>query len=321
MMPFQARPPLPDMSIFEEGDVILTFSGAVEAWGIAFCSGRYSDSNPLPCSHAEAIYRDKRQRLMLAGVSNSRVRTRPLKKALPEFQHLLVYRAQHPLAERRRAAQVLEQWMHDPQIRSAAFDYTLQDIPGRRNAFCCVGFLNEAFREAELEAPFIQTPWHPNAVARHLEALLDFHFETLITVDSIQENPAYEKISTWHNESIDPELTFLQQQIAWQGFKWYESGWRLKTSNQFNIILVLSAWPDSVQRTVRTQSQLRLFTHDVIKTWNRLKRRGKLKGLDHEQQQQLVQTICEKYRDRYFYRVDPDTHDNGLSKPSHTLTP
>jgi hypothetical protein len=318
---FQPKPPMPDFASFEEGDIVLTFSGAIEAWGIALCTQDPNRPFDRPYTHAEAVYRDARGRLMLGGVSAGYVRARKLKEALPEFQHIAVYRAQRPVPERMQAARQIEAWIHDPRIRAAAFDYTLQDVPGRRDAFCCVGFLNEAYRTAGLEAPFIPTTWTPNAAGRHLGELLRFEFNTVILVDSIAQHPSYEQVLTWRNEHTDPEQNDLMARMAQQALVWYEQGWRLKTSKQFHLGLALVGLPRHLKETDRTRLQLRLFADDVTQTWKRLKRRGKLKGLDDAAQEEMRQAVFAQYRDRYFYCSDDDHAATGLSHAPPVSSP
>ena len=320
-MPLWPKPTPPDVTQLQEGDIVLTFSGAVESWGLALATHGDLADFQRPYTHAEAVFRGRKNRLMLGGVSEGRVRSRLFIRALPEFQHIAVYRSKHTSSRQQDAADLLARWVKDPQIRMAAFDYTLQDVPGRRDAFCCVGFLNEVYRNAGLEAPFIQIAWTPNAAGRHLGEILGFEFSTIIPVDSIAQHPDYEKVLEWQNEYVDTEQNTLQQKIAQQCLVWYEAGWRLKTSRQFHIGLALARLPRSIKQIERTQVQLRLFAKDVSDTWARLKRRGKLKGLDDAEKEDIRQAIFTKYRDRYFYRVEHAGLPDELPNASHTKAP
>lgn len=301
-MPLWSKKTPLDLSRVQEGDIVLTFSGAVEAWGMALATQGDLTRFERPYTHAEAVFRDGNGRLMLGGVSEGCIRSRTLLRALPEFQHLALYRSKQKPDQRQNVAALLAEWVKDPTIRAAVFDYTLQDVPGRRDAFCCVGFLNEVYRHAGMPAPFVQTPWSPNAAGRHLGELLGFEFSTIITVDSIAQNPGYEQVLEWRNEYADAEQNTLHEKIARQSLVWYEAGWRLKTSRQFHVGLALARVPQSVKEIERTQVQLRLFAKDVRKTWARFQRRGKLEGLDDAAREDIRQAIFAKYRDRYFYR-------------------
>ena len=318
---WRPMPPLPDLSRLEEGDIVLTFSGAIESWCLALSSGLDRDQGQIPYTHAEAVYRDGRGRLMLGGVSQGRVRSRRLKQAFPEFQHIAVYRANQPADRRKQAACLLRQWIANPNIRAATFDYTLQDVPGRRDKFCCVGFLNELFRCSALEAPFRVGEWTPNEAGRHFSELLGYDLSHIILVDSVEGHPGYHNVFTWKNERVDMKRSQLRENIAMQTLSWYDMGWRLKTSERFHIGLALAHVPEPVKRLDRTRSQLCQFACDVMKMWSRLERRGRIKGLDHAQQMDLLQAVCEKYRDRYFYHRDhPDPNILSLRSNANTGT-
>lgn len=300
--PLWHTPPLPDFAPFQEGDIVLTFSGAVESWGLALCTQDPNDAFERPYTHAEAIFRNTRGDLMLGGVSAGRVRARKLKNALREFQHIAVYRSRCAENDRQRVGALLEQWTKDRQFRKAAFDYTLQDVPGRRDAFCCVGFINEAYRTASIAPPFIQTSWTPNAAAQHLGEFLQFEFTSVILVDSVTRHADFGKVLEWENAMFDPEQSALMREMATQALIWYEEGWKLKTSDAFNLGYALIGLPQHLEQTDRTRSQLRLFSLDVLDSWSRLKRRGRLKGLNETQKEELRQAVFHKHRDRYFYR-------------------
>jgi hypothetical protein len=307
--------------VLQDGDLLLTFAGAVQSWGVVLCTDPNAREGNLPYSHVEMLYRDRHGKWMIAGISGGRLSAQPFVKALWAFQHAGVFRANLPLAQRRKTVKVMTQWLQDPEIRKAEFDYALQDVPGRRDAFCCVGLINEIHREAGLDVPFVTQAWTPNAFGRHLEKLLDIQFEKITAVDSLKQNPRYSCITEWHNNRRDPIVARINETLARLGFQWYEQGWRLRASEGIHLGLLLVNPPDNLDRAMRTQTHILSMTEGVQGAWLRLMRRGQLKGLDEAAKQDKLETICEFYRDRHMVFVDPSLESVRVQESTTSLTP
>jgi hypothetical protein len=303
MMPFEPGPIGPDVSQLEDGDLILTFAGAVQSWGIAMCTDPNVSDHDLPYSHVEMLFRDSHGHWMAGGISGGYARARRLSKAIKGFQHAGFFRSNRPKADRDRVATIMAQWLEDPTIRKAEFDYSLQDIPGRRDSFCCVGFINEVHREAGLAPPFATQPWQPNAFGRHLETLLRIRFDEITTVDSLKHNPDYTCVLQWRNNKMDLFVSNIYETLARLGFQWYEEGWRVRSSEGVHLGLLMLDLPEGLDNTVRTRAHITLFTKDVERAWFRLWRRGQLEGLDESEKQAKLEAICESFRNRHMVFV------------------
>jgi hypothetical protein len=304
MTSLQPGPAPPDTARLEDGDIVLIFGGGVESWLLALCMDPCSNPSPPLYCHAEALYEDRRGCLWLGGVSDGRVRARPFESALREFQDIAVFRADLPLERRRKAAEVIARWVNDPNINSAAFDYTAQDVPGRHSAFSCVGFINEAYREGEVPVPFQRQAWGPNPLRSYVEAVFGRSPEMVVSTSSIFRNPHYRQVLQWHNEQVDAEMVRVNETVARRCLLWHEQGWRLRASAGWQLDAVQAALPRTVGQVVRIRAQVKGLTGDVAGMWNRLRRRGKLEGLTNDQQQARLADICDYYRERCFERVD-----------------
>ena len=300
VMALQPAPPLPDFTKLEAGDVVLTFSGSADSWLLALSASPAPDRLIIPYSHVEALYRNKEGQLMLGGVSRGRVRASRFEGVVKRLEHMAVFRADLPKAQRGRVAKILEGWVNDPRIQAAGFDYSFQDVPGRRNKFSCLGIINEAYRASGIEAPFIARPWTPNAVGRHLQKLLGVKLDKITAPESIFSNPRFYRVIRWQNANVDATKAGMRGAMLRMVLAWYEQGWRLRSADGFHLGLLLADLPDEVNQMARTRSQLRVFTLDVFKTWERMKRRGKTKNLNLKQRRVLLEAICIKYRGTYF---------------------
>ncbi len=306
MMPFEPGPSPPDTSLFDEGDLILTFGGSTQSWGIALCTDPNAGTEDRPYSHAEMLFKDARGRWMVGGISVGHVKATPLSRAIKGFQHVGVYRSAAPRKERLRTAELLKQWLRDPKIRKAKFDYTLQDVPGRRDAFFCLGFINELHRAAGLEPPFTPQPWTPNAFGRHMEQLMNIKFQEISTVDSLKHNPHFSCVTRWRNNRTDPDAAQIEMTLARLGLTWYNQGWQMRTSEGPHLGLLLINAPERLSTTVRTRAHVTLFSQDVHRAWDRLSRRGRLKGLSEQERHAKLESVCLSFRDRHMVQADAE---------------
>lgn len=312
---FGPGPAPPDTSLFEEGDLILTFAGTTRSWGIAFCTNSEAGRHDQPYSHVEMLFRDAKGHWMVGGISVGHVKATPLSKAIKGFECIGVYRSDASPENRSKVAALLKQWLDDPNIQKAQFDFTLQDVPGRRDKFCCVGFINELHRTAHQPPPFTTQPWTPNAFGRHMEDLLNIRFQEITTVDSLKHNPNFTCIAQWHNDKTNPTAALISKTLARLGFQWYEQGWRMRTSKGVHLGLMMIHAQEDLSNTVRTQAHISLFTRDVQTAWWRLLRRGQLEGLDESEKQAKLEAVCESFRDRHMVLSGRPSGPAGLQLP------
>jgi hypothetical protein len=300
-------PTPPDTTLFEEGDLILTFSGTPRSWMFAFCTDPEADRLDHPYSHVEMLFRNAKGHWMVGGISSGHVAATRLSQSIKGFQHIGVYRSNASREDRSRVADLLKRWLKDPDIQKAQFDLTLQDVPGRRDKFCCVGIINELHRAAGLKAPFASQQWTPNAFGRHMEDLLNTRLKEITTADSLKLNPDFTCIAHWRNDKRDPTIAQINETVARLGFQWYEQGWRMRTSQGIHLGLLLINAQEDLNNTVRTQAHLQMLMQDVYIAWSRLLRRGQLEGLDESEKQSRLEAICQSFRERHMVFVGMGT--------------
>jgi hypothetical protein len=304
----QSTPLPPDFSLLKAGDVVVTFSGEPLAWFLA-TGGQvleHRDDSVL-FSHTEIVIPGKKGEWMLAGVSSGNVRSRPFKKALSEFQQIAVFRLREPIGGA-AAAQQVEKWLDDPEIRGAFFDYRLGGgESSETKKFYCIGFVNSAYRDSGFPPPFLpaKNPKETPSI-RHFSTLFHADIGKTPLAGSITQNPAYQKIFFWENMLMPEEQKWLNKMIARTGAQFYQEHWEIKpkkyrfTTIVLRLIKPIHKLPPEVEMAAAFQASIRGFCKKVRAMWYRLERRGRLVGLTEEERVALVQKICEKYRDDFF---------------------
>jgi hypothetical protein len=99
--------------------------------------------------------------------------------------------------------------------------------------------------------------------------------------------------------------------------QWYHQGWQFIPSDQSDLLLKLSPFPERLHDVARVRISLMLFEKDVIAMWDRLKRRGLLEHDIPNANQPQVQAMCLKYRDRYFQHADAAGSGAALRMPDN----
>ncbi|WP_167320726.1 hypothetical protein [Desulfocapsa sulfexigens] len=301
MLVLQPEPVLPNLEVFEEGDVVVTFEGSIESW-LFFLGGRPDNIESIhPFSHTEMVFRSLEGELMLGGVFDGMVNSALLRERIKKFRRIAVFRAKAGPEKRQKAARVLSGWLaKDSQVAKAKFDYSMNYQPGRTDEFFCAGIINEACRIAALELPFKSVALVPNELTRQIEVLLGVKFDKILGIDTIFSSNYYNHILSWENDQIDKDRIEFSKQIALYLMAQYEQGWRLKLSDGVHLFANM----DTMPKIGRAQMSLRSFQKAVFKTWNRLSRRGELEKLDTIGKTELLATICDKYREEYFDLAD-----------------
>jgi len=301
MMPLQPTPQLPDLSLFEEGDIFLTTSGNVQSWFFALVARDTIDGLTVPFSHAEMVFRNEEGEMMLGGVFGGSVQAENLAERFPEFYRVAVFRANAPLDNRKKTGLALLTMINDPQISTAEFDYSMSYSPGKTDTLFCAGIINESCRQGGLTYPFGLRKWKANGLTDHVEEILGTQFGDLLDLSSLYSSDRYRLILEWQNDQISRKTVDLSKKIVLDLLSQYENGWRLKTDKSFHLISALANLSPVEKQLVRLKSSLGGFSGDVMATWNRLSRRGNLDGLDEREKDILLDVVFKKYHKKYFY--------------------
>lgn len=309
MMPLQPDPLVPDMVLFEEGDIVLTTNGNVQSWFFALAARTDNTEMRAPFSHAEMVFRNSEGQMMLGGVFGAGVDAAPLGDRLKKFKRIAIFRANAPRKQRIEAAHILQTWMDDPHINEAEFDFSMNYQPGKRESFFCAGIVNEAYRVAGLQTPFGMRDWEPNHLTDHIEEILGRRLGGLLDINSIYYSGAFQLVLEWENDQVKQEKSELSEKIVRYLLKQYEQGLRLKIGKGYNLLLMLADFPNERERFARMSISLNGFRDDVFATWNRLSRRGVIDGLNCVEKSAVLDAIFEKFHGNYFYpAVTVDEH-------------
>lgn len=295
-------PTPPDLTRLQPGDVVLTFQHRPELWLAASGGG---DKLPQTAyDHGEILALEGGDWVTI-GISGSRIRSANLIESLPRYSQFAVYRAKAPLTHREKVALKATDWHGNPSSKHIAFDYFMRDVPGRRDKFYCIGFVNEVCRDTSLPAPFFQDNDMPGAIARHFEKATGIKFNQIIRANSLISNPQYERVMLWENDQTPDTSRWLSRQTASAIIDFYEQGWLIKPHDQGLVPRFMGKSDKMPQELVKALYLIRgfsAFAREIESTWLRLKRRGKIDHLTEQQKVELHQTICLKYRDRYFVK-------------------
>ncbi len=305
MMLLEPPPKLPQLTAFEEGDVVVTLSGGIVSWFVTLSFMPERAASMMSFSHAEMVYRDAEGTLMLGGVFQDGVGRALLVDRMGKFHRIAVFRAKAPLKKRKKAAHILREWLEDPKIQDADFNYFFDYKPGKKAALFCAGIVNEAYRVAGLALPFSYLQWTPSTLTSHIEKIVGRKLSGLLDLFSIKESDHFTQVLVWeNNQENNMDRVRRSKRIVLYLIQQYENGWRLRSSQGFNPFLKVVSLPDGIERLFKYKTSLKRFAQDIAATWHRLERRGELEGLDGAEKDALLGTICDKYREKYFYRPD-----------------
>lgn len=301
MMPLQPDPTVPNISMFQEGDIVITADGGVESWLFALGARSRARDIKTPFSHSEMIFRDTEDQLMIGGVFNGQVNAEPLADRFKKFHRTAIFRSVASANLRLKAALKLRQLLNDSHIKAAEFDYSMNYEPGRTDKLFCAGIINDAWQEVGLPPPFTMRRWQPNRLTEHLEEITGEKVTNLLDLDSIYTSPDFSLVLEWENDQINDRYTKGSEKIIRYLLTQYEQGFRLKASKGPQLLITLGGLSGGEEELARMRISLTLFGQDVLSTWRRLERRGKLTDLSEPQKDALVATIFAKYHEKYFY--------------------
>jgi hypothetical protein len=296
---------MPDMQNVREGDMVLTNSGELDSFVLLYMSKGMNSHIEPQYSHAEIIVKDEQGRWCVTGVADSKVRIKPLDEIIMQYGKYAIVRPGYKPEDLQRVATLAKAWSQDEKIRNAEFNYTFEDIPGRTDKFYCVSYINEIYRRCNLTELMPAYKPAPSRFLQHLNRLCHLNKDrTINSTISIFEQPGCQILIKRETPSWDPNKVALNQALCQTMAHWYEQGWQLKQSTQSDLLLKISPYPERVHDVARLRISLTEFAKDVKDCWDRLKRRGQLDSPIPSADNQQMQSIFLKYRERYF--VNPE---------------
>lgn len=300
---------MPNISAAREGDLVLTHTGSLTSCLFTLISQSPDRAVKPQYSHIEILLKDSKGQWVLGGVGNSHVRTVPLDKIIQSIGKLAIVRPAYTQEQIQTVVTKSKQWFADPQFLDAEFIYTFEDTPGRTDAFYCVSFINELYRQCRLPAPM--PPYRPtyNRMWEHINRLGHLPPDRTINASvSLFDQPEHKLLLRWQNPKLKPEFLAMNNSIITITSQWYEEGWQLKQSNRADLLLKISPYPERIHNVARLRISLRQFQQDVIAAWDRMRRRHMLRNEMPDAHDSQFKTVCLNYRDRYFEYVG---HDSG----------
>lgn len=290
---------------WQEGDVVAMMADAPDSLVLGLF-GQGGDVSGPAYGHAEILVQGGDGHWHCVGFSRGGVHSQRVDRVAPTLVRLAVYRAQRSAEDRARVVRTVKAWVNDSDRPDPAFDFSMQDEPGRQDRFYCVGFVNEMFRLSELPPPFVAEPRARTLFADHLAELVGVRPESVHTANAVRRNADYSFVSAWTNPSLTADDLLFRDQFAGTVLAYYETGWRLVPAEGASLDFALGRWvlglPEVAEALGRLRAALLLYAADTRATWERVRRRGMLTGLSQPEKVQLLERVFEKYRHRYFRR-------------------
>jgi len=296
---------LPDLSQLREGDIVLTTNGNARSWFFVLAANNSSSRDQKVFSHAEMVYRDSNGQLMLGGVFDGAMSGEDLRKRFEKFYRVAVFRANCSFEKRKKAADTLLAWLRDKRLSEAEFDYSMSYEPGRTDKFFCAGIINEAFRMVGFDYPFQLRSWDPNQLTIHIEEIVGTRLKGLLDINSIYRSNNYRLVFEWQNEQRVNKTVDLSKKTILYLLEQYEKGYRLLSTDEFHLGMAFVDPSEVEHQFAQMQRSLFRFSKDVISTWRRLARRGKLNGLTDAEREQFIRAVFTQFHEKYFYYTTP----------------
>jgi hypothetical protein len=306
---FQKDPPLPvGVENLKQGDIFLGLSHSPIS--LLFASG--GDASLLKQSEGDAFNHamillapsSQEEEWSLVGMERGHISKNSLKASFPRSRFVAFYRLKEPDDAGVRIAQRVRKFLEDPQVQNATFDYQLKDLPGRRNQFFCLGFVNEVYRTEGFPPPFLPpSPPRSSAMTDEATRLLKTDMgSTLIALD-IKNNPSYHRVFFWKNPHLSEDRYWVDVQVFQILETFTAEGWRLKGKGsvlEARVGHLFGIVPSKAVEIDRYESSLSRFYKKIHSTWGRLKRQGRIEGLNEAEKFKLLERICLKYRSEFF---------------------
>ncbi len=312
MMPLQPDPTLPDTTLFQEGDIVITADNGVESWLIALAARSDTRVVETPYSHAEMIFRNADNQLMIGGVFSGKADSELLENRFKKFHRAAVFRANTSRDTQIAAALTLQKMLNDTTVQDADFDYSMSYEPGKTDKLFCAGIINDSWQRVSVSPPFGPRQWQKNNLTSHVEEIMGSRMSTLVDLDSIYNSKDFYLVLEWENNQIHTSKAQLSKKIITYLLAQYELGFRLKTNKEPNLLLALGRLSEEVEQLARVRISLTLFNSDVTSTWQRLQRRGTLEQVTDDEKDDLIKAVFSKYHDKYFYPAPAASSDQQL---------
>jgi len=298
--------------LLQDGDIYLTQSTS----NLSVIYARYGNP-PGNYSHAGVFFYDQQGLPKILHVITS--------PALEDFEsyqkglmQIVVLRKKLDEAQHRRLGETLRAWSRDSAILNATFDYKMQDVPGRRNQFYCISFLNEIWRSSDLQQPFVSGGKLPNtAVKSYLKQELGIDLDNLVGANSIFQNPEFSLLTEWRDSSQTAHDQFLLEQVfavivsyVEEGYSGRDlgplQGWFMRTA------LRRKGYEANAAQVLRMMNQASAFHQKVYGRYRLFERRGQAPEPGSEDAAELIRRICDYYRDDYFEKTRQVLPDGTL---------
>ncbi len=296
-------PPLFNGVVLQDGDIFLTRAQSI-------LSSLYAHHGTIPgnYSHAAIFFHEKQKQPVVMHVQFSPC-TVELRQFAQGYRQIALLRANLTQQQRSRLAETLRTWTADPVIRRARFDHTMQDIPGRREQFYCIGLINEIWRSSELPPPFVnhQKPARTKIMAV-MESDLGFDLTRIISANAILYNPDFSLLTEWHNPKHSEESKFILDQVSFSIAAYVEEGYcGLQPGFLSGLIrrsaAFLKGYSSEADRSMYLLALTRTYYRKIRSRYQVLQRRGQAPEPGSEDAALLIKTLCDHYRDDYFTRI------------------
>ena len=296
----------------QDGDMFLTQGPSI----LSEIYARYGNP-PGDYSHAGVFFYDQQGRPKIMHVQTSPCIS-DLRSFLQNYRQSAVLRQKLDEAQRRRLGETLRAWSQDSVILKAAFDYKMQDVPGRRDTFYCIGFLNEIWRSCDLQPPFaLGEKNEPSIIKSFLKQEFGIDLDNVLTASSILQNPEFSLLTEWHDPSWSTHDLFLQEQVLAAIVSYVKAGysgrgmgplqgWFMRTALRWK------GYGANAAQALYMTNLASAFHKKVFERYQLFVHRGQAPEPCSEDAAALIRRICDYYRDDYFEKTREVLPDGTL---------
>ncbi|OQC17388.1 MAG: hypothetical protein BWX73_00208 [Lentisphaerae bacterium ADurb.Bin082] len=298
--------------LLQDGDIFLTQSPSI----LSVIYARYGNP-PGDYSHAGVFFYDPQGRPKIM-----HVRTSPgisdLRSFPQDYWQIAVLRGKLDEAQRRRLGETLCAWSQDTAILKATFDYKMQDVPGRRDQFYCIGFLNEIWRSCDLQPPFaLGEKNEPTIIKSFVKQEFGIDLDNVTTASSILQNQEFSQLTEWSDHSWSAHDQFLLKQVLATMETYVKAGYYGRGMGPLqgwiiSTVLRRKGYEANAAQALRMMNQASAFHQKVYGRYRLFERRGQAPEPCSEDAAELIRRICDYYRDDYFEKTRQVLPDGTL---------
>lgn len=296
----------------QDGDIFLTRSQTI-------LSSLYANHGTTPgnYSHSAIFFHDLQgqPKVMHVQFNPCTINLEPFTRT---YRGIALLRARLTTQQQHRLTGTLRTWAANPVIQRARFDHTMQDIPGRREQFYCVGLINEIWRSSELPPPFVnhQQPVQ-TTILKVLETDLGFDISKIISANTILQNPEFSLLTEWQNPKYTENGKFILDQVSVaiasyveQGYSGRQPGWLAGLVRRFAA--GLKGYNSEADRSMYLLALTRAYYRKICHQYDYLQRHGKAPELCSDEAVVLIRKLCDHYRDDFFTRICQVSQDGAV---------